>query len=94
MGVGGDADEVYRAVEIDLLDDFVGVGHGPVAGGVGREEGHRELGEADQAAVADEAGGFGFGRGGLRSLRDRARRPRRVSRRPRRCNEMLLTDRG
>jgi len=59
-GVGGDADYVYRLVEIDLLDDFVGVGDVPVAGGVGGQQGHGELGEADQPTVAHEAGGFGF----------------------------------
>ncbi len=51
----GDPDQVGRAVEVEALDDLVGVVDVVLARGQGRDQRHRELGELDQARAPQPA---------------------------------------
>jgi hypothetical protein len=51
----GDADQVGGAVEVEALDDLVGVVDVVLARGQGRDQGHGELGELDQARATQPA---------------------------------------
>ena len=59
--VCGDAHEVRGFVEINPLDNLIGMAHLPMVRGPGRQQRHRELGKSNQPPVTHKERGFSFG---------------------------------
>src|SRR5256885_15900280 len=59
-GIRRDAREIDLLLEVDPLDDLVGVPDLPMLGSVGRKQRHGELRKADEPPVTHEARGLGL----------------------------------